>query len=96
MLSDKRDPFTFSIVRIPHIETNIPQNNFYSAIIGEFLRIARSTLCLWDFITKAKVLLEHMKQQRSKRGTKGTSSRKTILTHSDTFQYFSISCQDKL
>ena len=36
---------------------------FYSAIKGEFLRTARSTLCLREFITKAKELLERIKQQ---------------------------------
>ena len=40
----KENPFPFSIVRMPHIESNIPQNIFYLAIKGEFLRIARSTL----------------------------------------------------
>ena len=40
-LFDKRDSFLFPIVRVPHIESNIPQNIFYSAIKDEFLRIAR-------------------------------------------------------
>ena len=40
-LLDKRDSFLFPIVRVPHIERNIPQNIFYSAIKDEFLRIAR-------------------------------------------------------
>ena len=39
-LFDKRDSFPFSIVRMPHIENNIPPNSFYSAIKVEFLRIA--------------------------------------------------------
>ena len=43
-LIDKKDSLPFSIVGIPHIESNIPQNIFYSAIKYEFLRIARSTL----------------------------------------------------
>ena len=49
-LFDKKDFFPFSIVRMPHIESNIPQSIFYSAIKGEFLRISRSTICLRDFI----------------------------------------------
>ena len=72
-LSDKRDSILFSIVRIPHIESNIPQNVFHSAIKGECLRIARSTLCLRDSITKAKELLEQMKQQRFKKNNISSS-----------------------
>ena len=93
---DKRDSFPFSFVRIPHIESNIPHNIFYSAIKGEFLRIACSTLCLMDFIPKAKELLEHMKQQGSKHGNTSTFLRKIILAHSESFQHCSVSCQDLL
>ena len=63
---------------MPHIETNIPQNIFCSAIKGEFLRIARSTLYLRDFKHKAKELLELTKQQGSKRGLTNMSVYKTV------------------
>lgn len=59
-LFDKRDSFPFSIARIPHLESNIPQNTFYSAIDSEFLKIALLTLCIRDFIPKVKGLLERM------------------------------------
>ena len=59
---DKRESFPFSFVRLRHIESNIPQNTFYFAIKGEFLRIARSILCLRDFKPKAKKFLERMKK----------------------------------
>ena len=55
-LFDKRDAFPFSIVRMPHMDSNIPESIFYSALIGEFLRIARSTLLLEDFRNKAREL----------------------------------------
>ena len=84
-LFDKGDSFPFSFVRMPHIESNIPQNIFYSAIKAAFLRIARSTLCLRDFTPKVKELLERMKQQGSKCGTTGTSLRKMILAHPKCF-----------
>ena len=71
-LFDKRDSCSFSIVRMSHIERNIPENIFHSVMKDEFLRITRSTLCLRDF----KGLLEHMKHQGFKRGTTGTSLRK--------------------
>lgn len=49
---------------MPHIENNIhPNNIFYSAITGAFLRTACSILCLRDFISEAKELLEQVKQQ---------------------------------
>ena len=48
-LFDKRDSFLFSFVRMPHIESNIPQNIFYSVIKSVILRTACSTLCLRDF-----------------------------------------------
>ena len=40
----KRDNFPFNIVRMPHMASNIPKAIFYSALVGEFLRIGRSTL----------------------------------------------------
>ena len=79
-----------------YIKSNIPQNIFYSAIKCDFLNIACSTLCLWDFIPKGKELLEHMKQQGSKRGTADTFLRKTILAHPESSQHFSILSQNLL
>ena len=35
-LFDKRDSFPFSVVRMLHIESNIPQSIFYSAIKVSF------------------------------------------------------------
>ena len=57
-LLDKRDSFPFSTVRIPRKESNTAQIVFNSGIKGEFLIIARSTIYLRDFITKAKELAE--------------------------------------
>ena len=48
---------------MPHIENNIHQNIFNSAITGKFFRIACLILCLRDFISEAKELLEQVKQQ---------------------------------
>ena len=49
---DKRDSSSFLIMRMHHVESNILQNNFYSAIKVEFLPIASSTLCVSGFINK--------------------------------------------
>ena len=72
-LYDKRDAFPFSIVRMPYLCSNIPKKIFYSALVGEFLRIARATLNLSDFIYRsfhnllmeAKSLLILMKLSRT-------------------------------
>mgnify|MGYP000386171222 FL=1 len=62
-LYDKRDAFPFSIVRMPYLCSNIPKKIFYSALMGEFLRIARATLYLSDFEPKAKNLVVRMINQ---------------------------------
>ena len=59
-LYDKRDDFPFCIVRMPHMSSNIPKSIFYSALVGEYLRIGRSTLKLEHFMPKAKELLSIM------------------------------------
>ena len=75
---------------MPLIKSNFLLKYFYSAIKGKFLRISGSTVCIRDFIHKAKELLEGMKQQGSKRGTTDTSLRKIILAHPESFQHFSL------
>ena len=70
---------------MPYIENKVPQNIFYSTTKGNFLRIVCLNLYLRDFIPKAKRLLECMKPQGSKPGTTGTSLRKIILAHPESF-----------
>ena len=43
-LFDKRDAFSFEIIRMPFIDSNIPSNIFYGAIFSEILQIIRCTL----------------------------------------------------
>ena len=57
-LYDKRDDFSFSTVRMPHMCSNIPKCIFYSALGGEYLRIGRSTLKTEHFTPKAGELLQ--------------------------------------
>ena len=57
-LYDKRDDFSFSIVRMPHMCSNIPKAIFYSALVGEYLRIGRSNLKTEHFKPKAGELLQ--------------------------------------
>ena len=55
-LFDKRYPFSFFIVRMPYIDDNIPRLIFYTAQVGEFHRITRSSLLYTDFNEKAMQL----------------------------------------
>ena len=89
-LFDKRDAFPFSIVRMPHIESNIPGSIFYSALVGEFLRIARSTLLLEDFVEKASSLCERMLNQGAKAEKTKFCLRKIISRHSNDFSRFRV------
>ena len=62
-LFDKRDAFPFSIVRMPYTSSNIPETIFYSAMVGEFLRIAHSTLLYKDFLPKVSELIHRLNNQ---------------------------------
>ena len=87
-LFDKRDAFPFSIVRMPFIDSNIPQSIFYSSLVGEFLRVARSTLKLHDFLVKAKDLCKRMTNQGAKKYLAERNIRKIVSRHEDDFNRF--------
>ena len=93
-LYDKRDDFPFNIVRMPYSDSNIPQTIFYSALKGEFLRIARSTLYLQDFIPKASELLTRMKKQGATNNVTCKSLKRIISKHTKCFEQFSILTDD--
>ena len=95
-LFDKRDAFPFFIVRMPHLDSNIPKSIFYSALVGEFLRIARSTLNFQDFIDKAKSLVTRMINQGGREVNSTKSIRKIINRHLESFSQFNISTDDLL
>ena len=92
-LFDKRDAFPFSIVRMPHIDSNIPESIFYSALVGEFLRIARSTSRLDDFKDKAKELCQRMHSQGANLNTINRNLTKIISRHPEDFSRFRISSE---
>ena len=89
-LFDKRDDFPFAIVRMPHIDSNIPESIFYSALVGEFLRIARSTLLLDDFKSKAKELCQRMHKQGAHTHATKRHLLKIISYHPEDFNRFQI------
>ena len=95
-LYDKRDGFPFAIVRMPQITSNIPRSIFYSALVGEFLRIARATLRFTDFTPKAKNLIDRMMKQGADSRTAQRFIRKTISNHPETFSRFNLSAEDMI
>ena len=62
-LFDNRDAVPFLIVRMPYIDSNIPKSIFHYALLGEFLRITRTSLLNNGFNEKAMKLLNGMKGQ---------------------------------
>ena len=95
-LFDKRDDFPFSIVRMPYVSSNIPESIFYSAMVGEFLRIARSTLLFADFLPKTRELIHRLKNQGAVQHTSIRHLRKIIQRHPDDFSHFRIETEDML
>ena len=95
-LFDKRDAFPFSIVRMPYVSSNIPESIFYSAMVGEFLRIARSTLLFEDFLPKACELIHRLNNQGAKQHTSIRHLRKIIQRHPEDFSHFRIETEDML
>ena len=59
-LFDKRDPFPFSIVRIPDKSSNVPSSMVYSATGAESLGIARASNIPESFSTAIKPLIACM------------------------------------
>ena len=95
-LFDKRDAFPFSIVRMPYVSSNIPESIFYSAMVGEFLRIARSTMLYEDFLPKTRELIHRLNNQGAKRHTSARHLRKIIQRHPDDFTHFRVETEDML
>ena len=87
-LYDKRDDFPFFIVRMPHMSSNIPKSIFYSALVGEFLRIGRSTLKLEHFVPKAKELINRMLSQGANMSICQKMILKIMSKHPDDFIQF--------
>ena len=89
-LFDKRDDFPFSIVRMPDLTGNIPSFIFYGSIMSEFLRIARCTRQVENFIPRAKSLCDRMVAQGGSKSIVLKQVRKAISRHPVPFQKFSL------
>ena len=90
-LFDKRDSFTFSIVRMPDKSSNVPYSIVYSAFGAESLRIARASNNPESFSTEIKPLISHMSRQGVSIGKINSSILKFFNKHHSDFDV----CQSK-
>ena len=75
---------------MPHKDSNIPESIFYSSLVGEFLRIGRSTLKIDDFVPRAQELIQRMKNQGAEINRTTRALRKIILEHTESFSQFGV------
>ena len=87
-LFDKRDDFPFTIVRMPDLSGNIPSYVYYGSIMSEFLRIARCTLLLSDFIPRANTLYKRMMNQGGSQNKVLRQIRKAMSRHPEPFNKY--------
>ena len=92
-LFDKRDESPFSIVRMPDLSDNLPSFIFYGSIMSEFLRIARCTRLISDFLPRAKSLVNRMVSQGGNKQLILKQIKKAVSRHPEPFRKFSISTQ---
>ena len=90
-LFDKRDAFPFSIVRMPHKDSNMPESIFYSSFVGELLRVARSTLLFVDSKSKTDIFIQRMRSQGANLKKLDFSLRRIINRHFAEFSRFQLS-----
>ena len=90
-LFDKRDDFPFTIVRMPDLSGNIPSYVFYGSVMSEFLRVARCTLLLSDFIPRASSLHKRMISQGGSSNMVSRQLRKAMSRHPEPFHKYNTS-----
>ena len=93
-LFDKRDDFPFSIIRMPDRSSNIPRFVFYGTIMSEFIRIARSTLKLGDFLPRASNLFSRMVSQGGNPQKILGQIKKSFCRHSSLFEKYATTSQE--
>ena len=89
-LYDKRDNFSFSIVRLPHKSSNNPSKMFYSTIAAEIMRICKATTLFNDFVTTVKALINRMRFQGAVKGSLVCVCMKMLNRHGLLFQKYSL------
>ena len=95
-LFDKRDEFPFSIVCMPDLSGNIPSFIFYGSIMSEFLRIARCTRLISDFLPRAQALVERMVSQGGNKSLVLKQIKKVVSRHPESFEKFTLSTKQIL
>ena len=60
LLLDKRDAFPFSIVCMPHLDSNIPGNTYSASIVSEIFGFVRTTSNSSTFTTLFENILKIM------------------------------------
>ena len=93
-LFDERDAFPFFIVCMPYIDSNNHKSIFNSALVAEFLRIARSSLLYKGFNEKAMQLVNRMKAQVAQSLRCRKSLSKIIRKHEKVFANFGKNCDE--
>ena len=87
-LFDKRDAFSFSVVRMPYLQSNMPSKMFYSTISAEILRICRATYKYTNFLLSCeKLIIRMIKQGAKPLGIKNVVC-KMIKRHTSDFDKF--------
>ena len=93
-LFDKRDDFKFFIVRMPDRESNIPSYIFYGTVLSEYLRIARATLLIEDFLPKVASLYNRMLSQGGEQHKIIRQFHKAMSRHPILFEKFNATPKD--
>ena len=89
-LYDKRDDFSFFIVRMPNFDSNIPSSIFYGSVLSEILRIARASCYFEDFFVKVKTLFQRMINQGGNRKQLIKQLLKAFHNHNNIFCRYNI------
>ena len=95
-LFDKRDTYSFNIIRFPYKSSTLPSKMFFSTISAELLRISRATTLLISFIGAAKALILRMKRQGADVFGIKSSLRKMLNRHQDEFSKYSTGFEEIL
>ena len=60
---DKRDDFDFEIVNFPFLDGDVPRSTSYGVYISQFIRFARASSYVTDFITRNKLSTQKLLKQ---------------------------------
>ena len=86
-LIDKRDAFPFTIVRMPHRTSNIPNKMVYSSICAEVLRIGRSSTAKNKFGESVGRLIKRMVSQSARMDRTINALNKTFNRHREDLKH---------